>query len=59
MSIENQGIHLQRVKADRRLNIGFRENIKWSAKKKSYTKHRVFTAKCTPKGVCYLSLTKS
>ena len=24
MSIENQGIHLQRVKADRRLNIGFR-----------------------------------
>ena len=24
-SIENQGIHLQRVKADRWLNIGFRE----------------------------------
>ena len=34
-------------------------DIKWSAKKKSYTKHRVFTAKCTPKGVCSFSLTKS
>ena len=34
-------------------------DIKWSAKKKSYTKHQVFTAKCTPKGVCSFSLTKS
>lgn len=34
-------------------------DIKWSTKKNSYTKHRVFTSQCTPKGSISYTLTKS
>ncbi len=59
LSIENQGYTSSASKSRLLAKYWISGDIKWSAKKKSYTKHRVFTAKCTPKGVCSFSLTKS
>ena len=46
-------------KSTKAANYWISGDIKWSTKNNSYTKHRVFTAKCTPNGTISHTITQS